>query len=74
MRLHSAAMRAIREARGLQVTKVAEACGVTQGQVSNWEAGRRNPTVQNLYALAGVLGVPLAAITVPDDAPTGAAA
>jgi transcriptional regulator with XRE-family HTH domain len=66
MKLHAPAARAIREKSGLTVSKTAEQLGVTQGQVSNWEAGRRQPTELNLYALAGLLGVPLAAITIPD--------
>jgi transcriptional regulator with XRE-family HTH domain len=63
MKLHAPAARAIREARSLSVTHVAEKLSVSQGQVSNWEAGRRHPTDHQLYALAGLLDVPIAAIT-----------
>ena len=66
MKLHAPAAKAIREAKRLTVTQVAERVGVTQGQLSNWESGRRNPTDANLFALVGALGVTVEAITIPD--------
>ena len=66
MKLNAPAAKAIREVQGLRCMDVAKKCGVTQGQLSNWEAGRRNPTDSNIYALAGALGVTPAAITLPE--------
>lgn len=37
--------------------ELADALGVTQGTVSAWESGRWDPTVENLRAVAKVLGV-----------------
>lgn len=68
VKLNAPAARAIREKTGLSVSETAKRLGVSQGQVSNWEAGRRQPTEQNLLALAGLLAVSLAAITIPDAA------
>ena len=65
MQIHGPALRAIREAKGFTATEVARELEVTQGQVSNWEAGRRNPTRGNLLSLAGLLAVPVEAITIP---------
>ena len=66
MQIHGPALRAIREAKGLTGTEIAKRLEVTQGQVSNWESSRRNPTMANLLALAHLLAVPVAAITIPE--------
>jgi len=60
---HGPAIRAIREARNLTVTQVAESLGVSKSQVCNWESGARNPRPRHLYALAGLLGCGVDAIT-----------
>lgn len=39
---------------------MAEACGVTPGSVSEWEAGNTEPTHENLARVARVCGVTLA--------------
>lgn len=57
-----ARVRALREERGLTLTALAAAAGIGKGSLSELEAGRRNPTLDTLYAVAGPLGVPLAAL------------
>ena len=47
----------IRKEKGLSQKELADALGVTQGTVSAWESGRWDPTVENLRAVAKVLGV-----------------
>ncbi|GAA4833131.1 hypothetical protein GCM10023221_06840 [Luteimicrobium xylanilyticum] len=53
-------IRRLREARGLSLSALAARAGVGKGLLSELEAGRRNPTLASLYALAGPLRVPLA--------------
>ncbi|MCH1867580.1 helix-turn-helix domain-containing protein [Nocardioides sp. CFH 31398] len=71
-----ARIRAARAERGLSLSALAAAAGVGKATLSELEAGRRNPTLDTLYALAGPLGVPLAALVdetvreVGDDALT----
>ena len=66
MKLHAPAARAIREAREVPVAEIAAALGVTVGQVSNLLAGRRQASDNALFTLAGVLRVPVEAITIPE--------
>ncbi len=55
-------VRALRQERGLSLSALAAAAGIGKGSLSELESGRRNPTLDTLYALAGPLGVPLAAL------------
>ena len=61
----------MRAERGLSLTALATAAGIGKGSLSELESGRRNPTLDTLYAVAGPLGVPLAALL---DFDTGAVA
>jgi transcriptional regulator with XRE-family HTH domain len=61
-RLVGARLRAARHDRGLSLGALAAAAGVGKGSLSEIENGGRNPTLGTLYALAGVLGVPLATL------------
>ncbi len=54
-----AAIRAVREARGLSLREVARRVGVSPSFVSQVETGKANPSVGTLYALVGVLGTSL---------------
>ncbi|MGX6605030.1 helix-turn-helix domain-containing protein [Micromonosporaceae bacterium Da 78-11] len=71
-----ARIRAVRTARGMSLSALAAAAGIGKATLSELEAGRRNPTLDTLYALAGPLGVPLVALVaetedvVGDDALT----
>jgi transcriptional regulator with XRE-family HTH domain len=55
-------LRAARHERGLSLGALAAAAQVGKGSLSEIENGTRNPTLGTLYALAGVLGVPLATL------------
>lgn len=66
-RLVGARLRAARRERGLSLSALAAAADVGKGSLSEIENGTRNPTLGTLYALAGVLGVPLA--TLLDERP-----
>ncbi|GAA4693446.1 XRE family transcriptional regulator [Nocardioides conyzicola] len=57
-----ARVRALRAERGLSLSALASAAGIGKGSLSELETGRRNPTLDTLYALAGPLGVPLASL------------
>lgn len=55
-------IRDLRVERGLSLSSLAAAAGIGKGSLSELETGSRNPTLSTLYALAGPLGVPLAAL------------
>ncbi len=57
-----AALRAIRERRGLKQQELAEAAGVTPAQVCSFEAGARLPAVRTLRRLAAALDTTLDAL------------
>ncbi|MFF4410179.1 helix-turn-helix domain-containing protein [Streptomyces sp. NPDC001404] len=54
-------LRELREARGLSLSELARRSKIGKGTLSELEGGRRNPTLETLYALTTVLGVPLSA-------------
>jgi transcriptional regulator with XRE-family HTH domain len=60
-------VRRLRSARGLSAAGLARASGVARATLAELEAGRGNPTVDTLYALASVLGVPLADLLVAQE-------
>ncbi|MBF6062788.1 helix-turn-helix transcriptional regulator [Nocardia terpenica] len=62
-----ARLRALRESRGVSLSELARLSAVGKGTLSELETGRRNPTLETLYALTTALGVPLS--TVLDTAP-----
>jgi len=49
-------IRAWRERMGIAQLELAEAVGISQGQISNWESGARLPTRDNQAAVAHALG------------------
>ena len=53
-------LRSLREGSGLTQDQVAVAVGITQASLSNYERGRRAPSLPVAMALADVLGVSLA--------------
>lgn len=61
-------IRTHRQEAGLSLTGLATAAGIGKGTLSELEHGQRNPTLETLYAVAGVLGVPLAGFVSTDDA------
>ncbi|MFG2820020.1 helix-turn-helix domain-containing protein [Kitasatospora sp. NPDC048365] len=54
-----ARLRELRTARGMSLSELARRAEVGKGTLSELEAGRRNPTLETLYALTTALGVPL---------------
>ena len=54
-----AALRGVRERRGLSLREVARRVGVSPSFVSQVETGKANPSVGTLYALVGVLEISL---------------
>ena len=50
-------IRRLRRAAGLSQEELAGRLGVSRQSVSLWEQGETNPTVENIYAMAEVLGV-----------------
>ncbi len=53
-------IRYFRTRKGLKAAWLADACGVTPGSVSEWEAGNTEPTHENLARIAKACGVTLA--------------
>jgi transcriptional regulator with XRE-family HTH domain len=49
-------LKAAREAKGLTQQQVAEAIGVSQSAIGNWEQGLREPSVKAQIALRNLLG------------------
>jgi transcriptional regulator with XRE-family HTH domain len=64
---NGAALRAIREAKGWGLRKLASQAGVSHSHLSNMEAGRKQGSPEVLRGLADLLDVPLAAITGSHD-------
>ncbi|WP_285736781.1 helix-turn-helix domain-containing protein [Kitasatospora phosalacinea] len=61
--------RELRVSRGLSLSELARRSGIGKATLSELEAGRRNPTLETLYALTTALGLPLsAALLAPSDA------
>ncbi len=65
------AVRARREGLGLSQEALAERCDLDRTYISGVERGRRNPTVQAVYRIAGGLGLPAAALIADTDATLG---
>jgi XRE family transcriptional regulator, regulator of sulfur utilization len=62
-----ARLRALREARDLSVSQLARMAGLGKGTLSELETGRRNPTIETLYAVTTALGVPISAALPPGE-------
>jgi transcriptional regulator with XRE-family HTH domain len=56
-----ARVRALRDARGISLGDLAAQAGIGKGTLSELETGRRNPTIETLFAITTALGVPLSA-------------
>lgn len=55
-------LRELRDGRGLSLSELARRAGIGKGSLSEIESGRRNPTLETLYALTLPLQVPLTAL------------
>ncbi|MFD3479155.1 helix-turn-helix domain-containing protein [Streptomyces sp. NPDC058695] len=65
-------LKRLRQDAGLSLSELARRSGVGKGTLSELETGRRNPTLETLYALTTALGRPVSAVL--DDPPPGVAA
>ena len=63
-----AAIREARRSAGLAQADLADALGVRQSSVSQWERGTTAPTTWHLLGLLRLLGVWLVRLTVGEDA------
>ncbi|BBB01742.1 putative transcriptional regulator [Actinacidiphila reveromycinica] len=61
-------LRALREERRLSLSELARRSRVGKATLSELEGGRRNPTLETLYALTTALGTPLSSV-LADPAP-----
>lgn len=52
------AIRQVREMRGMTIEDLAQAVGVTDGAISQWETGRFTPRQKHQVAVARALDVP----------------
>lgn len=50
-------LRELREAKRMSVSDLADASGVSRQTITHYEAGRRDPNLRTLLALAYALGV-----------------
>jgi transcriptional regulator with XRE-family HTH domain len=61
----AANLRRLRAERGVSTVALARDSGVARATLAQLEAGRGNPTLETLYALANALGVALADVIAP---------
>lgn len=54
-------LRALRTERGLSLSELARRAGLGKGTLSELETGRRNPTLDTLFAVTSALRLPLSA-------------
>jgi transcriptional regulator with XRE-family HTH domain len=64
----AANLRRLRADRGISTVALARDSGVARATLAQLEAGRGNPTLETLYALANALGVALADVIAPPSA------
>ena len=65
----AANLRRLRAERGLSSVALAQRSGVARATLAQLEAGRGNPTLETLYALANTLAVGLADVIAPPATP-----
>lgn len=53
-------MKFFREKKGMNQTELAQAVGISQGEISSYESGVKSPRVNVALAIAEVLGVTIA--------------
>ncbi|MBA8910695.1 helix-turn-helix domain-containing protein [Aminobacter ciceronei] len=56
----------LRKESGLSQEQVAERADLTQQYISGIETGKRNPTIETLYAIAKAFGVSHVELVLPD--------
>lgn len=72
-RAFGARVRALREEQGMSQEALAHAAGLDRSYMGGVERGQRNVSLDNIYRIAGALGVPAATLFAPtageDDRP-----
>lgn len=53
----------LRKSKGLTQAKFADMIHVTQGAISQWETGRTNPDVQQMFILSDFFGITVEELT-----------
>lgn len=59
------AVRDLRERAGLSLSELASSAGVAKSTLSQLEAGKANPSIETLWAIAKALGVPFGRLVEP---------
>lgn len=62
-------LRELREARGISLSELARRSKIGKGTLSELESGRRNATLETLYALTTALDVPLSTVLHDSESP-----
>ncbi|WP_051792527.1 helix-turn-helix domain-containing protein [Amycolatopsis jejuensis] len=65
-------IRTLRTRAGVGLTALAAGSGLGKGTLSELENGRRNPTLDTLFAIATALSIPLSDLLFGDDGPAEA--
>ena len=65
----AAAIRRERERLGISSAELARRAGIAKSTLSQLEAGTGNPSVETLWAIAVVAGVPFSALVEPPSSP-----
>jgi len=68
--LFAAKLKEYRLSVGLTQQEFAETLGVAQNTISQYESGKRTPTVRKLVALSSILGCSVSELTCTDGAET----
>ena len=63
------ALRASRTARGMSLSELSKACGLSRTILSRIESGAGNPSIETLWRLSHALNVPLGTLIAEDQAP-----
>lgn len=60
--MNPVALKTIRELAGLSQAELSRRTGISQGHISQIEAGQKKPRPRTVHTLAAALGVPIASL------------
>jgi transcriptional regulator with XRE-family HTH domain len=69
VKINPVALRTIRQLSGFSQAELARRTGISQGHISQIEAGQKHPRPRTLRLLAEHLGVPLGSLLAPAEDP-----
>lgn len=69
MNVNPVAFKTIRELAGLSQAELSRRTGISQGHISQIEAGQKRPRPQTVRKFAQAMGVPIASLISVDDGP-----